>query len=286
MNVLKKLALVTPLLAIIATFPVIVTAQSTQSGSIGIEAVIPSEPPTTGATIAVPSDGQIFTQIPITVNGICPAGLLVKIFKNNVFAGSTECPGGSYSIQIDLFSGQNDLIARVYDALDQPGPDSNLVTVTFNDTTFGGFSSRPSLTSNYAKRGANPGERLEWPIILSGGTGPFAVSVDWGDGSSADLSSRSGSGEFTVSHIYEQAGVYNIIVKVTDANGTSGFLQLVGIANGAIIANTTADTTVKTRTNVLWWPLLLLFPLLPLSFWMGRRHEIFTLRKRLDDNPL
>ncbi len=59
------------------------------------------------------------------MSGICPGDLLVKIFKNNVFAGSVQCKNGSYSIVIDLFSGQNELVARVYDALDQPGPDSN-----------------------------------------------------------------------------------------------------------------------------------------------------------------
>ena len=40
---------------------------------------------------------------------------------------------GSYEVAIDLFSSKNDLVARHYDDLDQGGPDSNLVSVTFND---------------------------------------------------------------------------------------------------------------------------------------------------------
>jgi hypothetical protein len=56
---------------------------------------------------------------------------LVKIFKNNVFGGSVQCDRGNFSLQSDLFVGTNELVARVFDELDQPGPDSNIVTVTF-----------------------------------------------------------------------------------------------------------------------------------------------------------
>src|SRR3954469_10172322 len=114
--------------------PPLVSAATQDSGSVGIEGRISSPPPTVPASISVPGTGQSFTTLPITVSGICTNDLLVKIFKNNVFSGSAQCKNGSYSIQIDLFSGQNELIARIYDALDQPGPDSNVVTVTFNDS--------------------------------------------------------------------------------------------------------------------------------------------------------
>src|SRR5665213_999026 len=164
-----------------------VMAVTTKSGSIGIQGTIPSPPPARGATIVVPSNGDVFTNVPITVSGLCPTGLLVKIFDNNVFVGSTVCVNGSYSLQIDLFSGRNDLVARVYDALDQAGPDSNTVTVTFNDAQFLQFGTHVSLTSDFAERGAPPGQKLDWPVILSGGTAPYAVSVDWGDGTATDL---------------------------------------------------------------------------------------------------
>jgi len=37
--------------------------------------------------------------------------------------------------QIDLFSGQNDLVCGGYDAPDQAGPDSNTCFRTYNDAT-------------------------------------------------------------------------------------------------------------------------------------------------------
>ena len=110
-----------------------------------------------GATISFPTNGQSFNNIPITVQGICPADLLVKIFKNEVFSGAVFCEGnGTFSLEIDLFSGRNELVARVYDALDQPGPDSNKPVVTYNDAGTRTPIDQLVITSNFALRGADP----------------------------------------------------------------------------------------------------------------------------------
>ena len=260
--------------------------QNPQSGSVGLEGTVPGAAPRRAATIAVPANGQVFTTTPITVSGLCETGLLVKVFSNNVFVGSAVCTNGSYSLKIDLFSGRNDLVARVYDALDQQGPDSNVVSVTFNDAQFIKFGTHVSLTSQYARRGANPGDTLGWPLILSGGTAPYALSVDWGDGNSAELKSVSFPGTINVSHVYTQAGVYAIIIKATDANGTAAYLQVVGVANGAIHGNvsTAASSGTTVRTVVIWQPMLLIIPLMLLSFWLGRRHELYALRRELENS--
>lgn len=256
-----------------------------QSGSVGVTGTLPSAPPASGATITTPRNGQTFTNLPITVAGICPSGLLVKIFDNNVFMGSALCVSGSYSIQIDLFSGRNDLIARVYDSLDQAGPDSNIVTVTFNDSQFNPSGSPLlTLTSDFARRGANPGDTLVWPIILSGGTGPYAISVDWGDNKPQDLLSQQFQGGIDLKHIYDTAGVYNIIIKATDKNGLTAYLQVIGVANGAITqsaSNGSTGSEIITVQKILWLPALIMLPLILISFWLGRRYELSSLRKHL-----
>jgi hypothetical protein len=252
-------------------------------GSIGLQGTISTAPPKQGATITTPVNGSSFTTLPITVNGLCPSGLLVKLFSNNVFIGSVQCNNGSYSLQVDLFAGQNDLVAIVYDSLDQAGPDSNTVTVTFNDAQTAQFGSRVSLTSPFAKRGADPGSVLTWPIIISGGSGPYAISVDWGDGSPTNLISQSFAGTLTISHTYKTAGVYTIIVKATDINGTTAFLQLVGVANGAVQSNSTnKSSNGNIQVEVLWWPAVAMVPLIFAAFWIGRRHELFSIRKQLE----
>lgn len=264
--------------------------ENPQSGSVGLQGVIASPPPTQGATISIPSNGQTFTAIPVTVAGTCPKGLLVKIFKNNVFAGSTQCVSGSFSLQIDLFSGANELLARVFDDLDQPGPDSNKPVVNFNDSR-PGAGSRVFLSSIFAKRGANPGDKLTWPIQLTGGRGPYAVSVDWGDGKALDLKSLQFAGNFNIEHTYDNSGIYSIIIKATDADGVTAYLQLVGVSNGAPgqgnqSGNTNQIATTQ-KTKILWEPAAIAIPLLISSFWLGKRHELKLLRRRIasGENP-
>lgn len=262
--------------------------QNPQSGSVGLEGTVPSPPPTQAATITVPGNGQSFKATPITVGGLCKTGLLVKIFSNNIFVGSANCTNGSYSLQTDLFSGRNDLVARVYDALDQAGPDSNVVSVTYADTAFAQFGTRVSLNSIYAQLGADPGKVLDWPIILSGGFGPYAISVDWGDGTAPSIQSESFPGNISIKHTYKSAGVYKVIVRATDANGSVAFLQLVGVANGKVSQGSTTGGAAgssggsTTNTTIIWWPMLLLLPLILSAFWLGRRHELFAIRKQLE----
>lgn len=264
--------------------------QNPQSGSVGLEGTVPSPPPTQAATITVPGNGQTFKTTPITISGLCKTGLLVKVFSNNIFVGAAMCANGSYSLQADLFSGRNDLVARVFDALDQAGPDSNVVSVTYADTAFAQFGTRVSLSSIYAQLGADPGKVLDWPIILTGGVGPYAISVDWGDGTAPTLQSESFPGNISIKHTYKSAGVYKVIVKATDSNGTVAFLQLVGVANGKVSQSTLTGGSSSSSNNganttkqtIIWWPMLLLMPLIVASFWLGRRHELFSIRKQLE----
>lgn len=265
------------------------SSQNPQSGATGLEATVPGAAPTQAATISIPANGQVFTSTPITVAGLCKTGLLIKLFSNNIFVGSVSCVNSSYSLKIDLFSGRNDLVARVYDNLDQQGPDSNVVTVTFNDAQFARFGTHLSLTSSYARIGAFPGTALSWPFILSGGAGPYALSIDWGDSSGLVLKSIAFPGTVNADHTYSQAGVYTVVVKATDANGTSAYIQVVAVANGKIsgtlpTTGNNAQGSTITKTVILWQPLLLTIPLLLVTFWLGRRHELYSLRKSIESS--
>lgn len=264
-----------------------------EKGSVGLEGQISAPPPTTPATISIPRSGQAFTTLPVTVSGLCTDGLLVKLFKNNVFAGSSQCTNGSFSLIIDLFDGQNELVARVFDALDQAGPDSNIVTVTYNNDT-PGFTSRVSLFSTIAKKGANPGQELVWPISVSDGEGPYAISVDWGDGKTPDLISQQFPGTFNISHIYDSPGVYNIVIKATDKNGGVAYLQLVGVANGALSQEAAGagkdsgnNAATITQQKILWWPAAVFIPFIATTFWLGKRHELHSLKRKIEhgDRP-
>jgi hypothetical protein len=215
--------------------------------------------------------------------------ILLSYLKNNVFSGSAVCQSGSYSIQIDLFSSKNEIIARHYDALDQGGPDSNIVSITFNDNASKvDISSKISMTSTYARKGANPNQLLTWPIVITGGLPPYAVSVDWGDGTTNDLYTVTVPGEFFIKHKFEASGSYRALIKSTDKNGSIAFLQLVAIANGeskdTAVAGATAEKSQggPGTTRILWQPVVFALPFIFLTFWLGKKYEIKRIKQKLE----
>jgi len=257
------------------------------AGSYGLEATKPQPPPQTTATITTPNNGASFTTSPTTITGLCTQGLLIEIYDNGVLVGSANCTTGSFSVQITLFTGQNDLNIFQYDDLNQSSPDSNHITVTYNNSDFSAFGTLITLTSNYGRRAANPGETLTWPLLLSGGNGPYAFSIDWGDGKSPELKSQSLAGEVDISHVYSQSGIYKVVVKVTDVNGVSAILQLVAVANGKPAGTGTSsgngNNSGKTIvTKVVWWPAVVTLVLALPSFWLGRRSELVSLHRKLE----
>ncbi|HUD07239.1 MAG TPA: hypothetical protein VMR34_05110 [Candidatus Saccharimonadales bacterium] len=288
-------------LVILAVFAVVVSRASAStlsgSGSVGLTGTIPSPPPSTAATISSPTNGQVFTKEPIVVQGICPSGLLIKLYINGIFSGAAQCTNGSYSITTGLFNDQNSLQVIDYDALDQAGPGSNIVVVTYQPANVG---SNITLTSNYAKLGANPGDSIVWPIIISGGAPPYAISVDWGDGTSQELLSQSSAGTFNITHAYQISGIYNIIIRATDQAGNEAFLQLVGVANGpasqasngtgakgSTPSKTTTTTVSKLPQYFLWIIGVIILIFIPTTFWLGKRHEQKRIKTKLSrgDEP-
>lgn len=255
-------------------------------GSYGLAATKKQEPPKQAATITTPGNGASFSSSPITVSGICETDLLVQVYNNGVMVGSTMCASGSFSMQVSLFAGTNELTANMYDSLEQGGPVSNIVTVNYTDTSFTAFGSLITLTSSYGRRSAPAGSELSWPLQLTGGTGPYAFSLDWGDGSAAELKSQSLSGVVTISHVYKKAGIYQANVKVSDVNDVSAFLQLVAVSSGKVDGAATTGTTANDssgagKTTVLWIPAAVALVLLIPAFWLGRRSEIVSIQNKM-----
>lgn len=252
-------------------------------GSFGLEATKTQPPPKQAASIATPGNGASFSNSPITVNGICPNGLLVEVQDNGVMVGSVMCKDGSFSLQISLFAGSNELSAIDYDDLEQAGPVSNIVTVNYTDTHLAAFGQQITLTSSYGRRSAPAGSALTWPLQLSGGTGPYAFSLDWGDGSKPEIKSQALLGVVNTAHTYKNAGIYQANIRVTDVNGVSAFLQLVAVSSGQVQAGTGSADTKNTAAapKVLWAPAAASLVLLAPAFWLGRLSQLASLRNKM-----
>jgi len=250
-------------------------------GSYGLEATKQQDPPTVSASISTPANGASFTTSPITVNGICTNDLLVQVYNNNVMVGAVMCENNSFTIDVSLFVGTNEISAILYDSLEQPGPVSNIVTVTYNDSKLTAFGQLITLTSSYGRRSAPAGAELQWPLQLSGGTGPYAFSIDWGDGSAAELKSQPLAGLVSIAHNYKKAGIYQANVKVTDVNGVSAFLQVIAVGSGKVEAAPTTGSSTAEKIVILWIPAAVALILLLPTFWLGRRSQTISLRNKM-----
>lgn len=239
----------------------------TESGAVGIEGTVSAVAPSEAPLISAPGNGTRFKESPTTVSGTCLDGLLIKIFVKDIFGGSVNCASGKFSIEVNLSPGENKIFARSYDDLEQASPDSNIIKV-YLDTS----SKSLTLTSDFARRSANPREELTWPILISGGSSPYAVSIDWGDGRTS-LKSVISSSEFVAEHIYLYSGIYKVVVRAVDINDNRAVLQLVAVGKGKSFAPTSGPASGKTKTVVVWWPMPLFIIFMISTFWLGVRYE-------------
>jgi hypothetical protein len=272
---------------LLSVYTVYAASPGPASSSIGLSGIVPGKPPTTAATIDSPKSGAHFATTPVTIAGTCPKSTLVELYKNNIFAGSTPCStDGKYTLDIDLLIGSNVLVARVYDDLNQPGPDSNSVTVFYDalpaqagpltSLDFGG--AQLLLNTDAVFRGVFPDQEMSMPIDILGGTPPYAINVQWGD-SSNKVVPRGNNQSFRIGHTYSKAGTYQVSIQGSDANGRVAFLTVAAIVNGqpsAISGDTNGQPTVSNTTLarlLTLWPLYTSMVAIALSFWLGERRE-------------
>ncbi len=257
-----------------------VPAENPQSGSVGLSGTVRGPAPSTAAVIVSPRPGSRTSSTPITVSGICPTQTFVSITKNGVFAGATPClDDGTFSLQTDLFSGSNDLVAQVTDALGQSGPNSATVTVFYDAPSFalpgGAVGRQLFIDATTSVVGGNPGQQLKRTARIVGGTGPYALNWEWGDNQSS-LVSQAGDGPVSASHVYTKPGVYLVILRVTDSLGNAAYLQLVTIVNGPAdpLGSTRGGGTGALSGNLIAaWPLYILVFTMVLFFWLGERRQ-------------
>jgi len=288
------------LILLLVSVPIIVigraSAATSGSGGYGVYAVVPAVVPRTPAVIQSPATGTTFTTLdPVTISGTCPVNTLVKIYKNEVMGGATYCIGNRFTVQIDLFEGNNSIIASSYNANNIPGPDSlplslNLIpagsaaaSIPINATAPPG--GQFYVTSDITYIGINPGDSATWPLAIDGGQGPYAVSVSWGDGQN-DLISRQSSGQFSLTHVYSKAdslsGTYDIYIKATDINGDQSFVDMEAIVGGKTANSETIKNTSETSVDLginAGTELLTIAAAIILSFWFGEKRKSYIMKR-------
>ena len=293
---LAALVLIAGVLLSIFTVSTIASASPPPAASsVSLSGVMPSKPPTTAAVITDPTNQQVFSNTPVTVSGTCPANTLVEIYKNSIFAGSTPCTdSGNFSVQVDLLYGQNALTAIVYDALNQAGPSSQPISVTYNVTipvessllNINFTATQLLLESDAVYRGSFPNQQLNVPINILGGVAPFALNVNWGDNSNQVLPSSTDT-TINAAHTYTKPGTYKISIQASDSQQRVAFLDVAAVINGqpAVAAGSTSTSSSSGNKLLVLWPLYAIAVTLVSSFYLGERREKHILAEVLRPAP-
>lgn len=268
-----------------------------------VKAVIHGENIASPSVITSPSDGTHFTAVPVKVTGTCPtSAAYVEIFRNNSMSGSAMCSGSStFEIMIDLFSGQNKLEAHVFNITDDEGPVSIAVTVYYDPPA----PATPSLQTSPPAKNSDPfqiktafvykgyyvNQEVQWPLEISGGTAPYALNVDWGDGQNSIIS-RKDAGQFDIAHTYKTPGGfhgnYTIKVQASDSEGNYSYLEFFVVVNSSTAAGVGGTIYSKGPPSLgglhqwVWaaWPIYGSLLLMVFSYMLGEREEFLLLRKR------
>ncbi len=151
--------------------------------------------------------------------------------------------------------------------------------------------------TSFVYEGHYVGTASSWQLAIEGGTAPYAISVDWGDGKHS-LISRQQAGPFTMEHIYQKTGGYrgSYAPKFTasDAANNQTFLQLLAIVNNppagagsghkgiqaTLIGGSSMSQDVSKLLKYIW-PGYGMVVLMLASFWLGERREYRSLKPRL-----
>lgn len=245
-----------------------------EAGAVSIGVTVPGPAPTVGAAITSPVDGTSVTdQQAIEVTGTCAPGTFVVVQNNNELAGSTVCTdAGIFILRIQLQTGTNVLSALNYDNLNQPGPNTTLVSVNLVTTSTVAqplqplsstlpivLPSNPSIVPGVAPevsscdsqkgpslpvggehrvaiicapRFIQANQQYTLGFLVWGGVPPYAAEVDLGDGADGTLLSIDNPGAKIVKFSYASAGVHTIVINTTDKNGRKATVQTAVQATG------------------------------------------------------
>lgn len=296
------------MLVIVGFFLFISQNMAGAAGNVQVGLVVSGPPPVAGAAITSPVDGfNIINLNPTVVSGTCVADTFVVVYNNGTLASSTICRSNStFSVNVQLQSGGNALSAKNFDNLNQAGPVTPTVNITFSSAEVPPSVPQPILPENpVIIPGVTPGisECVDYvaPAVLPvggqphvavvcvprsiekntdhrigvlvwGGSPPYALSFAWGSGAST-LLSVDGPGYRTVKVHYASSGIYTINIQMTDRSSGAA-------SGGSAIQVTDTTSTPQTIGQIMndvfttsWFqtpvPLYIIAVVLTLGFWGG-----------------
>ena len=142
------------------------------------------------------------------------------------------------------------------------------------------------ITGEYLYSTKRVDQTFAFDLGISGGTAPYALTVDWGDGTTTDITQRNQSA-LTISHVYKRSGNYVVLVRGVDAADQPAVLQLSAVvvapnelAGGGATSSSGGLTGGLRQWVWIVWPVYILVTLMVVSFWIGEQEGYRQLRLR------
>jgi hypothetical protein len=133
------------------------------------------------------------------------------------------------------------------------------------------------IRGDYRYSVAQGGKQCTFTVGLIGGTSPYQIVVDWGDGTHSTLT-RTDQSIFNVVHKYDVRSAsdkwYPVVIKATDANDNSALLQ-VGITLRGVGTAAAVNSMLGGVHHWLWvvWPVYGIVVLMAIGYYLGEREE-------------
>ncbi len=235
------------LIVIVSGLFAVAIERAASADNLLVSATVPAPIPAGVPTIITPVNGATFTTSPIAFSGECPVitpAVIIQFIEGSDVLGSIPCQtDGTFSTSLAVSAGQHTITAQVITITGQTGQSSDPVSITYapplpatpteptaphtkhavsnNDATpftlpgIDGLSLLAiQLTQSFISY--QPGHPISLRATFSGGTPPYTITLNWGDGSTTTQTiSDNEMHEF--SHTYGQSNPYLLTITLTDA---------------------------------------------------------------------
>lgn len=278
-----------------------VLEQKTSADFLEVTAKVSAPIPTIPAVITQPTNNTAVDSPIIAVKGTCDyvgEATIVSIYDNGEFAGSTLCTSeGLFSIEITLSPGSHQLIARTNNITNDFGPDSAPVTVIYTPKTSEisgtigmtpGGTDEQNISSSTRKQLRikskeayllfGPSKSAIWQGSIEGGSPPYSMRVDWGDGR-VDLQENINEDQsIFFKHQYKDMKSYDVIIRVEDKDGF--FLERVLVAVTPYIPAHTTGATLYFNPTPYYTGILayLVIVMITLILWFDAKVYVLSVR--------
>jgi len=201
----------------------------------------------------------------------------VKLYRNEVFAGTSLCDQGQFSIPLTFVVGSNSLQTKAMSSTDGEGPVASPITVYYDApqtpqaiveqqvpilhgetnpaTLFPSLQASSAislpviffLSSEQTFLERKPGEVVSWQLKVHGRNSPYLFTINWGDGTVE--AKEFAEEDIIISHRYSKEGIYRILVEAIDVAGNKTQLQFIVFIKGEpIIHPTTPASNLEAST--------------------------------------